>query len=89
MRLADCAAGSGCTVLLPGCPVPVVVRPDPELDPLPYPELEPVPEPVSAPDPEPVLDPKPEPELDPAPEEYIEINWWLRSRVVLVSFREA
>jgi len=93
-RPADCVAGFDCAGLLVGCPVPVVVLPDPGSYPLPGlefgPELELGPEP----DPDaargPGLFPVP-PRLDPLLESELTVgvNRWVRSRVVLMSLREA
>ena len=94
-RPADCVAGFDCAGLMAGCPVPAVVLPDPGLFPLPGlefgPELELGPEPEPDPARGPGLVPEPPPRLDPLLESALTVgvSRWVRSRVVLMSLREA
>jgi len=80
---------------LVACIAPVVVLPDPGLFPLPGlefgPELELGPEPDPDPARGPELVPEPPPRLDPPLESKLTVgvNRWVRSRVVLMSLREA
>lgn len=53
-------------------PTPVVVEPEPIVEPEPEPVAEPEPEPVAEPEPEPVAEPEPEPIVEPEPEPVVE-----------------
>ncbi|MBR3405977.1 MAG: hypothetical protein IKG92_03645 [Bacteroidales bacterium] len=53
-------------------PTPVVVEPEPIVEPEPEPVVEPKPEPIVEPEPEPVAEPEPEPIVEPEPEPVVE-----------------
>ncbi len=53
-------------------PTPVVVEPEPIVEPEPEPVAEPEPEPIVEPEPEPVVEPEPEPVVEPEPEPVVE-----------------
>ena len=53
-------------------PTPVVVEPEPIVEPEPEPVVEPKPEPIVEPEPEPVVEPEPEPVVEPEPEPVVE-----------------
>lgn len=53
-------------------PTPVVVEPEPIVEPEPEPVVEPKPEPIVEPEPEPVAEPDPEPIVEPEPEPIVE-----------------
>ena len=53
-------------------PTPVVVEPEPIVEPEPEPVVEPKPEPIVEPEPEPVAEPDPEPVVEPEPEPVVE-----------------
>ena len=53
-------------------PTPVVVEPEPIVEPEPEPVVEPKPEPIVEPEPEPVAEPEPEPIVEPEPEPAVE-----------------